>query len=174
MAALPFISAAFSVLGAIQQGNAASNSYKSQADAANYNAQLNDNKARAANQQWSSREDVLRRRRRMELGEQRAGIAQTGLTDTGSVLDLFDQSAVDSEFDILNQRYEGQAQAKGFNDAATLDRYSANVAGANAKAARKASFINAGSALLSSGSKGYFASKSATPGATMKSEGLIR
>lgn len=181
MAALPLIatvaSTAFQFIGALQQGNAASNSAKSQQYADEYNAKVNDNKARAVNQQWSAREDVLRKQRRIALGENRAAIAQSGLTDTGSVLDMFDQSAIDSEFDILNSRYEGQTQARGFNEAATLDRYSAKVAKQNASSARTSGFINAGSALLSGAATGYGqykTYKAGNTGATMKSEGLIK
>lgn len=183
MAALPLIatiaSTAFSVIGAMQQGSAAEANAKSQEYASKYNAQVNDNKARAINQQWSAREDVLRRNRRMALGENRASSAQSGLTDTGSILDLFDQSAIDSEFDILNSRYEGQTQAQGFNEAATLNRYEAKVAKQNASSARTSGFLNSGSALLSGAATGYgqyqtYKANKKPAGSTMKSEGLIK
>lgn len=159
MAALPMIltvaSTAMSVLGAIQQGNAQEAQYKAQAQAQEYNAKVSQNNAIAANQQAAAREDAQRRERRMRLGEARASIAQSGLTDTGSVLDMFDQSAIDSELDVLNTRYEGQMQARGFNEQAVLDKYGASVSKANAKAAGTAKWINAGSALLGGVSSGY-------------------
>lgn len=159
MAALPMIltvaSTAFSVLGAIQQGNAQEAQYKAQAQANEYNAKISQNQAIAANQQTAAREDAERRQRRIQLGNARASISQSGLTDTGSVLDMFDQSAIMSELDILNSRYEGNLAAKGFNEQATLDRYGASVARSNAKAASSAKWMNAGSALISGASSGY-------------------
>lgn len=159
MAALPLVltvaSTAFSVLGAIQQGNAAQAQYQAQAQAQEYNAKVSENQALAANQQSAAREDAERRQRRIALGNARASISQSGLTDTGSVLDMFDQSAINSELDILNTRYEGQMAARGFNEQAVLDRYGASVARSNASSAKSASWLNAGSALLSGASSGY-------------------
>lgn len=146
---------AASVYGAIQQGNAQEAQYKAQAQAMDYNAKVSENQAIAANQQTAAREDAERRQRRIALGSSRAGMAQSGLTDSGSVLDMFDQSAINSELDILNTRYEGNMQARGFNEQATMDRYGAASARSNAKAASSAKWINAGSALLSGASSGY-------------------
>lgn len=159
MAALPVIltvaSTAFSVLGAIQQGNAQEAQYKAQAQAQDYNAKISENQALAANQQTAAREDAERRQRRIQLGNASASIAQSGLTDTGSVLDMFDQTAINSELDILNDRYEGQMAARGFNEQVTLDRYGASVSRSNARAASSAKWLNAGSALISGASSGY-------------------
>lgn len=159
MAMLPLIltvaSTAFSVMGAIQQGNAAEANAKAQEQAQNYNAKVSENQAIAVNQQTAAREDAERRQRRIQLGNARASISQSGLTDTGSILDMFDQSAIDSELNVLNSRYEGNLQAKGFQEQATLDRYGASVSRMNAKQASSAKWINAGSALISGASSGY-------------------
>lgn len=159
MAALPVIltvaSTAFSVIGAIQQGNTNAANANAQADAQTYNAQVSENNAIAANQQAGAREDAQRRQRRIALGSARAASAQSGLTDSGSILDMFDQSAIDSELDILNSRYEGQLTARGYTEQATLDRFGAENSRNNASTARKAGWMNAGSALLSGASAGY-------------------
>lgn len=159
MAALPLIltvaSTAMSVVGAIQQGNAQEAQYKAQEQASTYNAQVSRNNAIAQNQQTAAREDAERRQRRIQLGSARASMSQTGLTDTGSILDMFDQTAIDSELNVLNSRYEGNMAARGFNEQAALDEYGARTARANAKAASSAKWLNAGSALLSGASAGY-------------------
>lgn len=159
MAAIPLIltvaSTAMSVVGAIQQGNAQEAQYKAQAQAQEYNAKVSENQAIAANQQTAAREDAERRQRRIQLGNARASISQSGLGDTGSILDMFDQTAIESELNVLNSRYEGNMQARGFTEQAALDRYGAASSRANAKAASQAKWLNAGSALLSGASSGY-------------------
>ena len=165
MAAIPVIlsvaSTAFSVIGAIQQGNAQSAQYKAQAQAADYNAKVAENNAIAINQQTAAREDAERRQRRIRLGSAAASMSQSGLTDTGSIMDMFDQSAIESELDILNSRYEGNLQARGYGEQAKLDRYSAATASSNASAAKSAGMLNAGAALLSGASSGYMGYKNA-------------
>lgn len=182
MAALPIIltvaSTAMSVVGAIQQGNAQEAQYKAQAQAQDYNAKISENQAIAANQQSAAREDAERRQRRIALGSARASMSQSGLTDSGSVMDMFDQSSINSELDVLNTRYEGQLQARGFNEQATLDRYGAANARANASAASSAKWINAGSALISGASSGYMGYKDQQYKTgrinEMKAQGLIK
>lgn len=148
-------STAMSVVGAVQQGNAQKAQYTAQAQAQDYNAKVSENQAIAANQQTAAREDAERRQRRIALGSARASSSQSGLTDSGSILDMFDQSAINSELDVLNSRYEGNMAAKGFNEQATLDRYGASNARSNASAAGKATWLNAGSAALSGASNAY-------------------
>jgi hypothetical protein len=163
MAALPLVltaaSTAFSVIGAIQQGNAQAAQYEAEAQTRDYNATVAKNSELAANQQTAAREDAERRQRRIMLGTARASSAQSGLGDTGSILDLFDQTAITSELDILNSRYEGNLAAKGYGEQAVLERFGAANARSNASTAKRASWLNAGSALLSGASNGYMGYK---------------
>ncbi len=175
--ALAVASTAMSVVGAIQQGNAQEAQYKAQAQAQDYNAKVSENQAIAANQQTAAREDAERRQRRIALGSARAAMSETGLTDSGSIMDMFDQSAINSELDVLNTRYEGNMAAKGFNDQAVLDRYGAATARSNAKAASSAKWVNAGSALISGASSAYSGYKTSefqkTQTDVWKKQGLI-
>jgi roadblock/LC7 domain-containing protein len=181
MAAIPIIlavaSTAMSVVGSIQQGNAQEAQYKAQAQAQEYNAKISENQAIATNQQTSAREDAERRQRRIALGGARASMAESGLTDSGSILDMFDQSAINSELDVLNTRFEGNMAARGFNEQATLDRYAAANSRSNAKSASTAKWINAGSALISGASSAYSGYKTAefqkTQTDVWKKQGLI-
>lgn len=172
---LTVASTAMSVVGAISQGNAAAASYKAEAQAQEYNAQVARNKQIAANREWSAREDQLRRQRRMQMGENRASTAQSGFTDSGSILDMFDQSAIDSELDILNSRYEGQLKAQGYGEEAELAKYGARVARSNASAAKTAGWMNAAGAVLG-GVGNYYSYKREQDyrDAMKKSKGLVR
>lgn len=152
--ALIIASTAASALGAIQQGNAASASAKSQANASRYNAAIQRQNAQTTRQQAGVAEEAHRRKVRQIFGKQRAAIAQSGV-GSDNMADLVEQSATAAELDALNIRYEGDLAARGLLADANLRTYEAGVADQNAKAARTAGYVGAAGSLLSGGS-GYY------------------
>ena len=159
-------SSAMQAVGAIQQGKAAEANAQSQANAARYNAQVKEMQAGVERQQANVREDQQRRKARQILGQQQAAVAQSGTGFMGSNIDVIDQSSYAAELDALTIRYEGEMRAKGLLAEAEQEEYyakSALVAGKNAK---RASYVAAGSALLSgaaAGYKGFSAKQSPAP-----------
>jgi hypothetical protein len=148
MTLLTIASTAMSTVGAIQQGQAASANAQAQQNAANYNAQVAENNARSVREQANAKEETIRRNTRIEQGRARAGMSQSGLGMTGSLLDVYDQSALFSEMDALNTRYDGEMQARGLMGQAAQERYAGSVAQMNGKAAVTSSYLNAGAAVL--------------------------
>jgi len=122
---------AISAMGAIQQGQAAS-------DAANFNAAIANNNAIASRQ--AAAEQVRREKR---LGQKRMGALRAQDPDK---LDLLEDSAMEEELALLSITHAGELEARGFSGAASLAR-------ARGSAARSASFISASSQLLTTGAE---------------------
>jgi len=83
-----------------------------------------------------SAEELFRRRVDRQQSTTRTAIAKSGVTASGTPLNVLAESAANAEIDALNARYEA------FNEAASLRR--------SGREAQKASYIKAGSRLLSS------------------------
>lgn len=147
-AALPFIVAGLSAYSAISQGMQANANAKNQAAAAEYNAAQGQANARTALQAANANEEQQRRTARQFLGQQRAALSESGLGLDGTGSGIYEQSALNSELDALNIRYEGQQQANAFKTGAALDMQSAKATRASGKNALTAGFINAGTAGL--------------------------
>ena len=147
--AIPYILAAVSVVGAVQQGKTASNAAKADSDAQNYNAAINRQKAEQTTQVGIAREDQLRREARFEAGTRRAAIAESGLGLSGSNADVDRQSEVLAELDALNIRYESTTQAAGYRQDATLNTWQSQNSLKRGKDARRASYIGAATGALS-------------------------
>lgn len=81
-----------------------------------------ENMARAASAQADGREEQLRRQARQSLGEQVAGIAQSGIGFTQTARDLMDQSAAETSLDALNARADGAVKRTGLLDDAAQQR----------------------------------------------------
>jgi hypothetical protein len=173
-------SAAMSAVGAVAGGVAASNSANAQANAADYNAKIQENQAtvarynaQSAGEQAAAREEMQRRRFAQVQGQAIAGLAQSG-TDlaSGSNKDILDQNALAAELDALTIRYEGsQARDSYANTSsnlmsqAQLSRYNASAYRSNADAAMTGGFLNAGANLLSGASKyAYYKETGKLPG----------
>lgn len=157
-ALLGYAAAAAAVVGAYsayQGGKAQEASYKSQAQADEYNAKVAETNAATARQQAGAREEAQRRQARQILGTQRAALAQAGIGLSGSAADVYGASAANAELDALNIRYEGELDARGLLAGAELDKYQGKVSNMNAKSAKQAGYVNTASALLSGGSKAY-------------------
>lgn len=139
--------AGLAAYGAIQQG-------KAQQAAATFNAITSMQDATMARSeallqaQQTHRETVLR------LGTIRANQGASGGTAEGSVLDVIGDVARQGELEKQYQVWRGEARARGYVNTAELDFSS----GENS---RNASYISAGSELLSGGSRGAVAMRRA-------------
>lgn len=142
------VSIASSVMGAIQQGNASADNYNTQAGFSEYNAAVSRNQATAALAESTAAQAAQRRRARELLGEQRAGIAQSGTGFGGTNADLLEKSETLAELDALNLAYEGDTKAKGFESQAALDMASAAANRRNAGNAITSGYLSAGRSLL--------------------------
>jgi hypothetical protein len=155
----PWMSIASGVVGAIgamSQANAASASEQSAAQAAQYNATINRQRAEMALQQGNAQEEAQRRENRQKMGNLRAGLVENGVgLDSGTGSDLVQESALNTETDALNIRYNAQMNARGYESQAALDDYSAKSAKARAKAAKTSGLFGAASSILTGASKYY-------------------
>jgi hypothetical protein len=144
-------STAVGAVGSIYAGGQAAAAAEGQANIATQNA-------RTAQLQANAREDQQRRASALQLGEQRAGAAQSGFDiGVGSFAELQGQSAGNAELDALTTRYTGQLQSLSLqNEAAGLRR--------QASASRTQGYLNAFGTLVS-GSARY--------GAAMQFPGLM-
>lgn len=158
-AVAPYLSVASGVIGAIgaiSQGNANAASENSAARAAEYNAQMNRQRADMVLQQGNQQEEDKRRESRVKMGNLRAGLAENGIgLDSGTGADLVQESSLNSELDALNIRYGAQVNARGYTAQAALDDYSADSARGRAKTARTAGYLGAASSALT-GAAGYY------------------
>lgn len=142
-------STAFSVLGAISQANTNADNYESQAGINEYNAAVSRNQSAAALSESAAAQAAQRRRARELLGEQRAGVAQSGTGFGGTNADLLERSQTLAELDALNLAYEGDMKSKGYLQQAEIETMNAATNRRNAGTARTAGYLGAGRALLS-------------------------
>lgn len=111
--------------------------FESQANAAQYNAQIQRQQAETIGQQTSMREDLQRKQARAQMAAMTAAGAQSGVDITqGSAIDVFRQSLYDAEMDALNVRYEGDLNRTGMINQASLTDWEGAVAGNNAATSR--------------------------------------
>lgn len=174
---LTAIGTGISAIGAIQQGNQAYASAKSEQYARESNAQLLQFNAQAAGQQAVAREALLRRRVAATQGEARAALGSTGTAISGSNLGLLEQAAQEGELDALTIRYEGEMQQRGLMAQAQQELYQAQGAKRQAKDARRAGFISAGTNLLSGaalyGAGRYAGAAGSSAGAWTRKPGMF-
>lgn len=145
-AVIPYVmaaSAAVGAVGAVSSAQAQSASYKSQQEAANYNAEANRQNAISAEAAASANELAQRRQNTQELGTLRARMAEGGGLNGGTGTGVLAQSGANLELSALNTRYQGTMQARGLLNAATLDQYQATVAGQNANRSTTAGYLGA-------------------------------
>lgn len=136
--------AAMSAMGAIASADAAKKS-------ANYNAQMRTNEAKAALDQ--AQQDAHRSRINSQhaLGGITAGYGASGVaTDEGSPLDVLSMSAANAKWDEQTILYRANVRATGYYNAATLDRYTGDVA-------EQQGYMNAASSVLTGAGRGYMA-----------------
>ena len=135
--AIPFLmmaSAAVAAYGAIQQGQAAKAAGK-------FNEAVNAQNAEIARTNARVQAGQVQRENALRLGAIRAAAGASGGTQEGSVLDVIADVGRQGELDRQYVIYQGEAQARGYTNTASLDRM-------GAKAASNASYYKAGSELL--------------------------
>jgi hypothetical protein len=142
--AIPFIVAAAAVVGAgaaIQQGETAK-------AAANYNVKVNQQNAQLAKQEAEDLAQQKNRETFMRLGSIKAAQGKSGGSGSaGNVLDVLGDAAAQSEL------YRGAIGERQFNNSAGLDAFTGNQA-------QSASYLKAGSELLSGAGNYYKADSS--------------
>jgi len=147
-------SAAVGAAGAISSSRAQAASYKSQEQAAKYNAEVNMGNATAAETAASANELAQRRLNDQRMGAMRAQAAESGGFG-GTNAEVLSQSATNMELDALNTRYRGQMQARGLLAQANLDEYQSQVAEMNRGSSIRAGYIGAASSALGAASNYY-------------------
>lgn len=145
-----------SAVGAIRQGNQAKAAADSEAAAMEYNAKVNQGKARQASSAANTAEEEQRRKARAVIGMQLASSAGAGAGLNG---DLLRQSIFNTEEDAGAIRYEGALKAAGFNDQAALDQVSATNARISGREAQQGGYLNAAGSLLNAGNSYYKGTK---------------
>lgn len=156
--AVPVLIAAtvMSAVGAIQQGEAANDAAKANAQAMEYNAASDRARAVQASAMAGIKEDEQRRVGRSVIGEQLASSASAGAGLNG---DLLRQSIFNVESDAGAIRYEGALKSAGLNDQATMQQFEAGNARRKGQSAQTAGYLNAAGSLLNGGTSYYSGKK---------------
>lgn len=139
--ALSIGSAALGVVGSLAAGSAGKQS-------ADYNAQVMEQQALVTQQQGASKATEIAVRNRQKMAAIRGGALENGLELSGSVNDVLDTANTAGTLDQITALYDSTTRASGLRQNASMER----VRGDNAMTA---SYINAGTSLLSGFSKAY-------------------
>lgn len=159
MAAIPLAylvagSAAMSAVSAISSSRQQSAAAQSEANMAEYNAQMADIQAKQTYAMAGEQEDLQRKRARAAMGTSLAASAEAG---GGLNSDSLRQSLYDAETDALAIRYDGALKANGYTSTAGLQRSSAVVSRDRASRAKTAGYLNAAGSVLNAGTSYYAA-----------------
>jgi hypothetical protein len=122
---------------------------KKQAEA---NARISEADAAAAENKAAYDETLHRERVRKILSGQRAAIGKSGVTMEGTPLLALEETAKAGELDALAIRYGGDVEASRSRSQAAIERQAG-------KTAKRASYFQAGSTLLTGGARAYGAYK---------------
>lgn len=134
VAGLSAVSSAVGVVGKITQGNAASSADTFNADVANQNAQIAADQGKLQLQQQQV--DAYRK-----LGAIKAAYGASGVTSSGSPLDVLADSYTQSELDANTIIYNSKIKQTGYQNTASLDTYKAG-------ADKQAGYMSAASTAL--------------------------
>ncbi|MDP2619910.1 MAG: hypothetical protein Q8P46_06990 [Hyphomicrobiales bacterium] len=139
---------ALAIVGGLIQAAGALQSAKAQADAANYNAAVNDRNALAARSQGAAEGDRQRRLNQMNLGRLRAAYGDAGLGFEGDVLTVFEDAETQAELDVATVRYQTSVRVAGYKDQAQLDRMEAKSASSAGVLGAFGAIVGAGRSIL--------------------------
>lgn len=132
-------------MSGIYNGFVQGQNYRAQAKADEANALLSQQAAASTRSETYANEDAQRRKSAAQMGSQTAAMAEAGIgLDSGTAIDLTEQSALNAELDALNIRYAGLSKARGYDQQANNYRASAILNRKNAKQAVIAGFIKTG------------------------------
>lgn len=144
-----WVAAILAIIGAVVGAAGAVYSGQQQQKAAKYNADVNQKNAEQARQQAMFDAEQTRAQNRKLLGAQRAAASASGLDpDSGSMLDVQQDSAIQGELEALTNIYTGRTSANASLAKARLNRMEGN-------AAVTSSYFSAGASLLSGASSAY-------------------
>ncbi|GHT01477.1 hypothetical protein AGMMS50276_29560 [Synergistales bacterium] len=156
---------ALSAASSLAQGMAAQSSAKAQAAAAEQNARMAEEQADDAVKRGGREEHKFRRQIAIHQGQQRAGLAASGVdVDSGSAGLLQEASRNEAEEDVSVIRFNAQREAWGYQAQATDYRNQASAARASGRNAMTGGVIGAGASLLSlAGDGGWLGKAKAAP-----------
>lgn len=145
------VAASISAYGMYAQGQA-------QKEVGEYNAKIQENNALTARREAEFQAKRIRDQHLRIEGTQVAAASKSGLTISGSVNDVMNDSAQESEMDALVAIYKGQAGADAQTAAARLSRFEGNSAASNATIGAAGTLIGG---IGSAG--GYWSMRNQTP-----------
>jgi hypothetical protein len=158
---------AVSAVGAIQQGQAQSQQAKYNAAVARNNQVIAQQNAQDALDRGAAEEQQQRKKTQMLMGQQRASLAAQGADlSSGSALDVVSDIAGTGELDALTIRRNAALEARQYQVQGMNFQADSQLQKMQGRAARTASYFNAGSSLLgglSSGFDAYSKRPTATP-----------
>jgi predicted nucleotide-binding protein (sugar kinase/HSP70/actin superfamily) len=125
--------------GQIQQG-------QQQAQAASYNAAVARQKAQAARQAGELEAERIRKQKERLTGRQKALYAKSGVTFSGSPMEVMIDSATNAEMDALITEYNYSVEASQAESQASMSRYRAGVY-------QRTGYMRAGQTLLTGASQ---------------------
>ena len=136
------IGTATSVYGRLQEGNAVKKQAAYQAAVARNNAILAERAAQDAEQRGSLEAQRLALQARQLSGRQRAALAANGvLVDTGSALDVVEDTSAMGKLDQLTARRNAAREASNYRAQGMNFEASAQLAESRGSSARRASYI---------------------------------
>lgn len=149
------VAAGASAVSSIAQGISTSRQMDAQAKAADYNAKVARQQAEVSAAAAGRQEEQQRRFARLQAGERRASMYQSGTGLDGSNLDVDNQSEIAAELDALNIRYEGNLQRNNFLGQAALQDYNAREYRSGAKRAMSMGVLGAATSMFAYGAGKY-------------------
>jgi hypothetical protein len=150
---ITMITMGLSLAGGVMQGMAARNASLAQAQAAQYNAAIQERNARAAVDQASAERGDARRDSRRRLDRIRSLYAGSGIdAGAGSALAVFQDQATEDKLQQMRISYKGRIRETGYKEQAVLDKMEARSARSAASLGMAAGVIGGlGSALQIAG-----------------------
>ena len=115
-----------SVAGAAVSTVQAKKTARAQQDAAEYNAKVAGQQSALAMEQARYDAERIREKNRRIISSQRARYAASGITQTGSVLDVKRDSEIQGELEVMNRIYQGKLDSSSANSQANLFRAEAS------------------------------------------------
>lgn len=132
-------------LGSISDMNAEVGGLMGQSRAEAQNARVLDGRAQQVGQETARNEEQMRRQYRDFAGSNAAAIAESGIANGGSALDVVRDSETRAELDALKLRYQGTEEAKNLRYQAGGARMRSQMARDLAKRRQAAGFLELGS-----------------------------
>jgi len=141
MMAMGIIGVLGSVIGGVISAMGAQQQAEAEAQAAEYQAAIERNRATAAAYEGVARAEVRADQGEEKLASQRAAYAASGVTFEGTPLTVFGETAADVGMDVRSEQYAGRINAQAHQD-------QANLLELKAKNSRKAGQIAAMSGII--------------------------